>query len=282
MLVLIILMLQQIRKTSTSRQIRSLSSLSSFLLMYEKICGFRINNIPSEDIEMVRRYVDDLKTCHNYLENETRSIEIELLKWKEINLKLDMAETYRILNDSVTSSTIITTTTTTTTTAIPQWIRRLNNTLDGKLSSTYYTSYYTSQLVITTLISLAMAFFISRYFGSEISRRAVFSWASSTLSPRRRRKRPKLQLKSAQLPKLFRGKWHHDCDDSLRSLLRLVLQRNDKTLFLGYTAADLAVRLFREENLSVVEGITTSSAAVEFWNTEHSDLLEKYEDNEER
>ena len=279
MLVLIILMLQQIRKTSTSRQIRSSSSLSSSLLMYEKICGFRTNNVPSEDtsLETVRRYVDDLKTCRTYLENETRSIKIELLKWKEINLKLDMAETYRILNDSVTSSTIITTTTTTTT-AIPQWIRRLNNTLDGKLSSTYYTS----QLVITTLISLAMAFFISRYFGSEISRRAVFSWASSTLSPRRRRKRPKLQLKSAQLPKLFRGKWHHDCDDSLRSLLRLVLQRNDKTLFLGYTAADLAVRLFREENLSVVEGITTSSAAVEFWNTEHSDLLEKYEDNEER
>ena len=53
-------------------------------------------------------------------------------------------------------------------------------------------------------------------------------------------------------------------------------------MFLGYTAADLAARIFLKNNLSAIEGITSSSTALEFWNSEHRDLLEKYKDEEDR
>ena len=64
----------------------------------------------------------------------------------------------------------------------------------------------------------------------------------------------------------------------------VLLQKNKKKTdrYLGYTAADLAARLFLENNLNVIEGITTSSTALEFWNSEHRDLLEKYQDEEDR
>ena len=44
----------------------------------------------------------------------------------------------------------------------------------------------------------------------------------------------------------------------------------------------MAARIFLKNNLSAIEGITSSSTALEFWNSEHRDLLEKYKDEEDR
>ena len=184
--------------TQTMRRIRS---------SYNDACGFRENQPDkSKDANAALLYIKRLKTCRTYLENETKSIENDIIQWTQIHHEWSMVETERTLNVTLSESG----------TRTNMWIKRLNNTLNGQLSPTYYVS----QLIITSLFSLVIAFMISKYLGSEISRRAIFSWASKTLSPRGGRRSRKQIL--TELPKNFRGTWHHDCDESLQSLLKLV------------------------------------------------------------
>ena len=91
------------------------------------------------------------------------------VRWTRIHHEWSMIETERTLNASTSLSE--------SQTGKNMWVKRLNNTLNGQLSATYYTSFSYRLFVL-------IAFMISKYLGSEISRRAIFSWASKTLSPR--------------------------------------------------------------------------------------------------
>ena len=191
--------------TQPRKKIRSFSSISH---EYTDTCGFRSSEPSEESSEAALQFLTSLKACRNFLNNETKSIENDIVRWTRIHHEWSVIETERTLNASTSLSE--------SQTEKNMWIKRLNNTLNGQLSATYYTS----QLIIIFLFSLVLAFMISKYLGSEISRRAIFSWASKTLSPHGGRRSRKQIL--TELPKLFRGTWHHDCDESLQSLLKLV------------------------------------------------------------
>ena len=191
--------------TQPRKKIRSFSSISH---EYTDACGFRSSEPFEESSEAALQFLTSLKECRNFLNNETKSIENDIVRWTRIHHEWSVIETERTLNASTSLSE--------SQTEKNMWIKRLNNTLNGQLSATYYTS----QLIIIFLFSLFLAFMISKYLGSEISRRAIFSWASKTLSPHGGRRSRKQIL--TELPKLFRGTWHHDCDESLQSLLKLV------------------------------------------------------------
>ena len=165
---------------------------------YTDACGFRHSEPSEESSEAALRFLRSLRACRNFLEYEVKSIENDIVRWTRIHHEWSMIETERTLNASTSLSE--------SQTGKNMWVKRLNNTLNGQLSATYYTS----QLIITSLFSLFLAFMISKYLGSEISRRAIFSWASKTLSPRGGRRSRKQIL--TELPKLFRDPMRHSKD----------------------------------------------------------------------